>query len=91
MTILFAEPCIGVKDTVVSMSVRSIASIRPKNETERIEKRKQATISILRSGIDCGAASPSVLSKRSFEEAAVPEKWKNFIQVDADWFKKKKG
>jgi hypothetical protein len=26
-----------------------------------------------------------------FEEAATPEKWKNFIQVDADWFKKKKG
>jgi hypothetical protein len=26
-----------------------------------------------------------------FEEAAVPEKWKHFIQIDADWYKKKKG
>jgi len=26
-----------------------------------------------------------------FEEAAVPEKWKHFTQIDADWFKNKKG
>ena len=25
-----------------------------------------------------------------FEEAAVPDKWKQFIQIDADWFKAKK-
>jgi hypothetical protein len=26
-----------------------------------------------------------------FEEAAVPDKWKQFIQIDADWYKAKKG
>ena len=41
--------------------------------------------------IDCGACEPVCPVEAIFEEAAVPEKWKNFIQIDADWFKKKKG
>ena len=41
--------------------------------------------------IDCGACEPVCPVEAIFEEAATPEKWKNFIQVDADWFKKKKG
>jgi hypothetical protein len=26
-----------------------------------------------------------------FEEAATPDKWKNYIQINADWYKAKKG
>jgi hypothetical protein len=26
-----------------------------------------------------------------FEEAATPDKWKNFIAINADWFKARKG
>jgi hypothetical protein len=26
-----------------------------------------------------------------FEEAAVPDKWKHFIKIDADWYKARKG
>ena len=41
--------------------------------------------------IDCGACEPVCPVEAIFEEAATPEKWKQFIQIDADWFKKKKG
>ena len=41
--------------------------------------------------IHCGACEPVCPVEAIFEEAATPEKWKQFIQIDADWFKKKKG
>lgn len=41
--------------------------------------------------IDCGACEPVCPVEAIFEEAAVPDKWKHFIQIDADWYKKRKG
>ena len=41
--------------------------------------------------IDCGACEPVCPVEAIFEEAATPDKWKNFVQVDADWFKARKG
>jgi len=41
--------------------------------------------------IDCGACEPVCPVEAIFEEAATPDKWKNFIQINADWYKAKKG
>jgi NAD-dependent dihydropyrimidine dehydrogenase PreA subunit len=41
--------------------------------------------------IDCGACEPVCPVEAIFEEAATPDKWKHFIQIDADWFKARKG
>ena len=73
----------------MSMSARSIASIRPKT-SEEFEKENKLYIDP-EECIDCGACEPVCPVEAIFEEAATPEKWKQFIQIDADWFKKKKG
>jgi len=40
--------------------------------------------------IDCGACVPICPVKAIFTEAAVPEKWKDFIQINAVYFNGKK-
>ena len=39
--------------------------------------------------IDCGACEPVCPVEAIFEEAATPDKWKQFIQMDADWYKER--
>ena len=41
--------------------------------------------------IDCTLCEPECPVEAIFEEAATPDKWKNFIQINADWYKAKKG
>ena len=72
----------------MSMSVRSIASIRPK--TRRKNSKESKLYIDPEECIDCGACEPVCPVEAIFEEAATPEKWKQFIQIDADWFKKER-
>ena len=37
--------------------------------------------------IDCGACEPACPVTAIFEESAVPEEWKSFIKINADFFK----
>ena len=39
--------------------------------------------------IDCGACEPVCPVEAIFEEAATPDKWKEYIKIDADYFKNK--
>ena len=88
MTYIIAEPCIGVKDTAC-VDVCPVDCIHPtKNEAEEFEKEKKLYIDP-EECIDCGACEPVCPVEAIFEEAATPEKWKQFIQIDADWFKEK--
>jgi len=90
MTYIIAEPCIDVKDTAC-VDVCPVDCIHPtKTRLKNLKKKKKLYIDP-EECIDCGLVSRSAPSKRSFEEAATPDKWKHFIQIDADWFKKKKG
>ena len=36
--------------------------------------------------IDCGACEPACPVTAIFEESAVPEEWKNFTKINADFF-----
>ena len=59
-------------------------------ETEEFEKENKLYIDP-EECIDCGACEPVCPVEAIFEEAAVPDKWKHFIKIDADWYKAKKG
>lgn len=37
--------------------------------------------------IDCGACEPACPVSAIFEESAVPAQWKEYIQMNADWYK----
>jgi NAD-dependent dihydropyrimidine dehydrogenase PreA subunit len=37
--------------------------------------------------IDCGACEPACPVTAIFEESAVPEEWKKYIKINADFFK----
>ena len=85
MTYVIAEPCIDVKDTAC-VDVCPVDCIHPtKNSPEEFEKEKQLFIDP-EECIDCGACEPVCPVEAIFEEAAVPDKWKEFTQQNADWF-----
>lgn len=90
MTYIIAEPCIDVKDTAC-VDVCPVDCIHPtKNAAEEFAKENKLYIDP-EECIDCGACEPVCPVEAIFEEAACPDKWKHFIQIDADWFKNKKG
>ena len=89
MTYIIAEPCINVKDTAC-VDVCPVDCIHPtKNEAEEFAKEQKLYIDP-EECIDCGACEPVCPVEAIFEEAAAPDKWKHFVQIDADWFKNRK-
>jgi NAD-dependent dihydropyrimidine dehydrogenase PreA subunit len=90
MAYIIAEPCIDTKDTAC-VDVCPVDCIHPtKIEAEEFEKENKLYIDP-EECIDCGACEPVCPVEAIFEEAAVPDKWKHFIKIDADWYKAKKG
>lgn len=84
MTFVIAEPCIDVVDQAC-VSVCPVACIH-------FDAGKDRKLYIdPEECIDCGACEPVCPVEAIFEEAATPDKWKNFIQINADWYKAKKG
>ena len=81
MPYVIAEPCISVKDKAC-VEVCPVDCIY-EGETQLYIHPDEC--------IDCGACEPVCPVEAIFEEAAVPDKWKHFIKIDADWFKAKKG
>jgi ferredoxin len=80
MTYVIAEPCIGVKDA-------SCVDVCP---VDCIHTTDEAPLYYIDPDecIDCGACEPECPVTAIFAEDALPEKWNNFIQINADFFKK---
>ena len=80
MTYVIAEPCIGVKDA-------SCVDVCP---VDCIHTTDDAPLYYIDPDecIDCGACEPECPVTAIFAEDALPEKWNNFIQINADFFKK---
>ena len=80
MTYVIAEPCIGVKDA-------SCVDVCP---VDCIHTTDEAPLFYIDPDecIDCGACEPECPVTAIFAEDALPEKWNNFIQINADFFKK---
>lgn len=82
MAYVIAEPCIGVKD-------KSCADVCPMDCIHGSSDDEMLYIDP-EDCIDCGACVPVCPVKAIFEESKVPEKWKRYIQINADYFKDKR-
>jgi len=79
MTYVICEPCIGVKDKAC-VEVCPVDCI---HEDETMLYIDPATC------IDCGVCVPACPVEAIFPEDEVPEKWKDYIKINADFFQKK--
>ena len=85
MAYTIAEPCIGVKDTAC-VAVCPVDCIHPTKDEPGFEEAPQLYIEpdIC---IDCGACEPVCPVEAIFENDMVPEHWKHFIEINANWYK----
>ncbi len=86
MTYIIAEPCINVKDTAC-VDVCPVDCIHPRKDEPDFTDAPQLYINPDEC-IDCGACEPACPVAAIFPEEEVPEKWKQFIQVNYDYWKK---
>jgi ferredoxin len=86
MTYIIAEPCINVKDTAC-VDVCPVDCIHPRKDEAEFADATQLYINPDEC-IDCGACEPACPVAAIFPEEEVPEKWKSFIQVNYDHWKK---
>ena len=86
MPFIIAEPCINTKDTAC-VDVCPVDCIHPtKNEAE-FEAAAPLYINPVEC-IDCGACEPAGPVEAIFEQEALPDKCKSFIEVNANYFNK---
>ncbi len=86
MTYIIAEPCINVKDTAC-VEVCPVDCIHPRKDAPEFADATQLYINPDEC-IDCGACEPACPVAAIFPEEEVPEKWKSFIQINYDHWKK---
>ncbi|MGH9400099.1 MAG: 4Fe-4S dicluster domain-containing protein [Thermoanaerobaculia bacterium] len=82
---IIAEPCIGTKDTAC-VDVCPVDCIHPRKDEKGFETAQMLYIDP-DVCIQCGNCEPACPVTAIFTEETVPEKWKNFQQVNADWYK----
>ena len=81
MTYVITEPCIGVKDA--SVRRRLPGRLHPRHRCDPMFFIDPDEC------IDCGACEPECPVTAIFAEDAVPDdQWTNYIQINADFFKK---
>lgn len=80
MTYVIAEPCIDVKDKAC-VEVCPVDCIHGDDSTPQLYINPAECI-------DCGACEPECPVEAIFEEAALPEEWKHFTQINADFYNK---
>jgi ferredoxin len=79
MTYVITEPCIGVKDKSC-IDVCPMDCIHGKDEDEMLYIEPEDCI-------DCGACVPACPVEAIFAESELPEKWRHFTRINADYFK----
>jgi ferredoxin len=83
---IITEPCIGTKDTAC-VDVCPVDCIHPRKDEPEFETAEQLFIHPDEC-IDCGACVPACPVEAIFALDETPEKWKNFISVNAQHFQK---
>ena len=84
MTYVITQPCIGVKDASC-VDVCPVDCIHPSTGEEGFEEAEMLYLTPDEC-IDCGACEPACPVTAIFEESAVPEEWKNFTKINADFY-----
>lgn len=87
MTYVITQPCVGVKDGSC-VDVCPVDCIHPAEGESDYDDVNQLFINP-EECIDCGACEPACPVSAIFEESAVPEQWKEYIQINADYFSNK--
>jgi len=82
MTYVIAEPCIDVKDT-------GCIEVCPMDCIHGTDNDRMLYIDP-EDCIDCGACVPACPANAIFTEEELPEQWKQFAQINADYFKGKR-
>ena len=82
MAYVIAQPCVGVKDASC-VEVCPVDCIKTDDAAEMYYIDPDECI-------DCGACVDPCLVDAIFPEDEVPEQWRNFIQINADYFQKVK-
>ena len=85
MAYIIAEPCIGTKDTAC-VDVCPVDCIHPRKDEEAFETVEMLYINPDEC-IDCGACEPACPVQAIFPEEDTPEQWKNYIKLNADYYK----
>ncbi len=85
MTYIIAEPCIGTKDAAC-VDVCPVDCIHPRKDEEAFETVEMLYINPDEC-IDCGACEPACPVQAIFPEEDTPEQWKQYIKLNADYFK----
>lgn len=81
MAHVIAEPCIDVKD-------RACVEVCPVDCIVGTDRDRQLFIDP-DVCIDCGACVAVCPVEAIYPDADLPEKWQSYIQINADYFKKK--
>jgi len=82
MTYIITEPCIDVVDT-------GCIDVCPMDCIHGTDNDKMLYIDP-EECIDCGGCVPACPANAIFPETEVPEQWKHYTQINADYFKGKK-
>src|SRR5690348_16610338 len=87
MTYVITEPCIDVKDGSC-VDVCPVDCIHPAEGEADYAQYRQLCINPDEC-IDCGACEPACPVTAIFEESAVPEQWRSYLKINADYFRSK--
>ena len=85
MAYIIVEPCIGVKDASC-VEVCPVDCIHPRPDAPGFEEAKMLFINPDEC-IDCAACEPVCPVTAIFEQNAVPDEFKKYIKINADYFK----
>ena len=80
MAYIITEPCIGTKD-------KSCVDVCPVDCIHGDDGDTQLFIDP-EVCIDCGACVSACPVEAIYADSDVPDKWKNFIEINAEWYKK---
>jgi ferredoxin len=83
---IICEPCVGTKDTAC-VDVCPVDCIHPRKDEPEFESAEMLYIHPDEC-IDCGACVPACPVEAIFALEETPEKWKQFIPVNAEYFQK---
>ena len=89
MPYVITQPCIGSKDASC-VDVCPVDCIHPSLNEDEFETAEQLYINADEC-IDCGACEPACPVTAIFEESAVPEEWRHYIKLNADFFRSGRG
>ena len=80
MTYVITQPCVGVKDASC-VDVCPVDCIHAREEDEQYYIDPDECI-------DCGACEPACPVDAIFEEGGVPPEWREYIQINAEYFRR---